>query len=238
MVTTQDGMEIRRADDRGHTSIGWLESRHSFAFGSYRDPARMGFRSLRVLNDDIVAPGGGFAEHGHKEMEIISWILDGALEHQDSSGNRGVIEPGDVQLMTAGRGIRHREMNASSSKPVHFLQIWIEPDQANLDPGYQCRAFDLEGRRSQWQVVASHDGRENSLTIHQSALLLIAEVTRGHQLDSPTRIFEHGYLHVASGAVRLNDIELSAGDAIAFSSVVFREIEAREDSQLLFFDLA
>jgi quercetin 2,3-dioxygenase len=238
MATTQDGLEIRRAHDRGATSIGWLESRHSFSFGAYNDPARMRFRSLRVLNDDIVAPGGGFAEHGHREMEIISWVLEGALEHQDSSGTHGVIVPGDIQLMTAGRGIRHREMNESSSKPVHFLQIWIEPGQTSLDPGYQRRSFDPAGCKNKWQIVASHDGREDSLIIHQSALLSIAEITEGHQLGFPARVFEHGYIHVASGEVRINEIELSAGDAVAFSTVDLPEIEACEDSQLLFFDLA
>ncbi len=238
MTTTQAEVDIHRGDDRGTTRAGWLHARHSFSFGRYHDPDRMSFRSLRVLNDDVIAGGGGFGKHPHANMEIISWMLKGALEHEDSSGERGVIRPGDVQVMTAGRGLYHSEMNASQTEPANLIQIWIEPAQRDLEPTYAQRSFPKNDRRNQWQIVVSADGRDNSLTIHQDAILSIAELEQGRRLEIALNEKRHGYLHVAYGAVRLGEKTLRAGDAITWADSRRIIVEALEESQLLLFDLA
>lgn len=237
MATNQAQLEFRRGDDRGTTKRGWLHARHSFSFGRYHDPNRMSFRALRVLNDDVFQPGGGFPEHPHEDMEIITWILDGALEHEDNTGQRGVIRPGDVQVMTAGRGIRHSEMNASQSDPVHVIQIWIEPSERELEPSYTQKSMPSEGRRNQWQVVASPDGRGDSLRIGQDATLSVSELEGGEPLGLALGAGRHGYLHVAFGAIRVSDAELREGDAIAFAGQCELNIETIEVCQLLFLDL-
>ncbi|MEM7227563.1 MAG: pirin family protein [Planctomycetota bacterium] len=234
---TTKHIDVRSAHARGQTDLGWLQSRHSFSFGGYQDPSRMGYRSLRVINDDRVAPGGGFGEHGHRDMEIISWVLDGALQHRDSTGTRGEIVPGDVQVMSAGSGIRHSEMNASSTEPVHFLQIWIEPARTGLKPQYAQRSFDPAGRRNAWQLVVSPDGRLNSIHVQQDANLSIAELQSGQSLPVTLDDHRHGYLHVATGEVDIDGVHLLAGDAVTFADQTSASIAAHAESQILLFDL-
>ncbi len=237
-TTVSSRREVRRAEDRGATELGWLHSRHSFSFGRYHDPQRMGYRSLRVLNDDVVEPGAGFGEHGHDHMEIISWVLDGALRHRDSTGGGGVIRPGTLQVMSAGTGIRHSEMNASDAERVHFLQVWIEPAERDLEPRYAERAFPAEGRRDRWQLVASGDGRDGSLLIHRDAALSIATLGAGARLTASIGEGRHGYLHVARGSVTADGAALNAGDALAFAGPDRFELVGGEPSELLLFDLA
>ncbi len=237
-MTRQPALQVRRGDQRGTTDLGWLHSRHSFSFGSYHDPNRMSFRSLRVLNDDVVEPDSGFGEHGHDNMEIISWVLEGELAHEDSTGTRGVIRPGDVQVMSAGRGIRHSEMNASDTDRSHFLQIWIEPTERGIEPSYDQKFFPKERRQNRWQLVVSQDGRDGSMRIHQDALLRIADLEEGRRLDLIIDSKRYGYLHVAIGSVRIGGETLSAGDAVKLTNVDRLDIDAIEESELLFFDLS
>ncbi len=237
MTSAQTDFDIRRAEDRGTTEIGWLHGRHSFSFNRYYDPTRISYHTLRVLNDDIVKPGRGFGEHGHEHMEIITWVLEGELAHADSTGTRGTIKPGDVQVMSAGRGIRHSEMNASTTHPVHLLQIWIEPATRDLDPAYAQRSFPADGRANKWQLVASPDQRDGSLLIHQDAALHIADLDEGRQLEVDLFEGRFGYLHVATGSIRIGEHELKAGDAVSFSGPSEDRIEAIETSQVLLFDL-
>ena len=178
MSTATNSLTIRRAEDRGKTELRWLHGRHSFSFGRYYDPNNLGYRSLRVINDDIVEPASGFGEHGHDNMEILTWVLEGTLHHRDSTGTDGDLRPGELQAMTAGRGIRHSEVNDSPTERVHLLQIWIEPDTLNLTPAYAQKPFPREGRRGQWQMLASPDGRDDSMRIHQDAILSVAELGR------------------------------------------------------------
>jgi redox-sensitive bicupin YhaK (pirin superfamily) len=237
MQTATKEFQVRPGRQRGTTEIGWLHSRHSFSFGRYYDPQNMGYRSLRVINDDIVEPRGGFGEHGHDNMEIITWVIKGTLRHGDSTGTDGEIRPGEVQAMTAGRGIRHSEINPSSSEVVHLLQIWIEPNAINLPPTYSQKAFDKSERAGKWQVLASADGRDNSLVIHQDAIFSVAELSAENQLNVSIQDRRYGYLHVAYGAVRVGDTTLTSGDAITFSGPAALDITTSESSQLLFFDL-
>jgi quercetin 2,3-dioxygenase len=238
MTTATKQFEVHRGNQRGITEIGWLHSRHSFSFGRYYDPQNMGYRSLRVINDDIVEPRSGFGEHGHDNMEIITWVIKGTLRHADSTGTDGEIRPGEVQTMTAGRGIRHSEINPSSSEAVHLLQIWIEPNQLNLAPSYSQKAFDKAGRNGKWQVLASPDGRADSLVIHQDAIVSVTEPLADNRLHVSLTNDRHGYLHVAFGNVQIGDTTLAGGDAITFAGPTNLEITASENSQLLFFDLA
>src|SRR6478672_6188502 len=195
MQTATKTFQVRRANDRGTTEIGWLHSRHSFSFGRYYDPRNMGYRSLRVINDDVVEPGTGFGEHGHDNMEIITWVLKGELRHRDSTGTDGVIRPGEVQTMTAGRGIRHSEMNPSASEAVHLLQIWIEPSAYSLTPSYAQKAFSEEGRANQWQLLVSPGAHDESLQIHQDAKLNVAELDTGKKIELELKENRHGYVH-------------------------------------------
>lgn len=229
---------IRRGDERGRTEIDWLDSRHTFSFGDYHDPAAMGFRVLRVLNDDRVLPGQGFPTHGHRDMEIISYVLDGALAHKDSLGTGSVIRPGDVQRMSAGTGVRHSEFNASSSEPVHFLQIWILPHRAGLPAGYEQKAFSEDERRGRFRLVASPDGRDGSVTIAQDATMSVALLGAGERAKQPLTPGRYGYLHVARGGITLGGETLGEGDGAAITAETEVEIVGAEGtSEVLLFDL-
>jgi len=228
---------IRKGAERGHTEIDWLDSRHTFSFGEYYDPQHMGFRALRVINDDRVAPGGGFGTHPHRDMEIITTVLDGALEHKDSLGNGSVIRPGDVQRMTAGAGIRHSEFNHSQEKPVHFLQIWILPERKGLQPGYEQKSFAAEETRGRWRTVVAPEGKDGTLTIHQDASLAIASLLPGDQATYSLKPGRYAWVQVATGRVTLNGNPLRAGDGAAVSDETGLTVKATELSKLLLFDL-
>lgn len=228
---------LRPAAERGRAEYGWLDSRHSFSFGSYHDERHMGFGALRVINEDRVAPGAGFDTHGHRDMEIVSYVLEGALEHRDSIGTGSVIRPGEVQRMTAGTGIRHSEFNASRTAPVHFLQIWILPDRTGLPPGYEQKAFPAAERQGRLRLVASKDGREGSLRLHQDVDLYAATLPAEMSLRFPLRPGRRGWLQVARGAVRLDGTRLAAGDGAAVTDQPSLEL-AGEGGEILLFDLA
>ncbi len=228
---------LRRSAERGHAQHGWLDSHHTFSFADYYDPRWMGFRSLRVINDDVIQPGMGFGLHPHRDMEIITYILRGRLEHQDSMGNRRVISTGDVQYMAAGTGIRHSEMNPSSDEAVHLLQIWIVPERRGFEPRYAERSMaDAAGGRL--HLVTSHTGREDSLAIHQDADLWIGRLQPGDAVTHRLAQDRHGWLHVAEGAIRLNGERLEAGDAAAITGPEDLALGAESASQVLLFDLA
>lgn len=229
---------IRKGSDRGHTKIDWLDSRHTFSFGEYHDPAAMGFRVLRVLNDDRVTAGSGFPTHGHRDMEIISYVLDGALEHKDSLGTGSVIRPGDVQRMSAGTGVRHSEFNASRTAPVHFLQIWILPTRAGLPAGYEQKTLPLAEQRGRLLLAASPDGRAGSVTINQDVNLYVAKLDAATPVGHDLAKNRHAYVHVARGQIGVGDRILQAGDGIAFSDEPRVEILGHQaDSEILVFDL-
>jgi hypothetical protein len=231
-------MRIRRSDDRGTGDHGWLHSRHTFSFADYHDQAHMGFRTLRVINEDRVQPGRGFGTHPHRDMEIISYVLDGALEHADSMGNGSIIRPGDVQRMSAGTGVTHSEYNHSRSEPVHFLQIWIQPAERGIEPGYEQKTFPPEDRRDRLRLVASPDGADGSVTLHQDARLYVSLLSPGATISFDRPPERHVWLQVARGRVRVGDTELSAGDGLADSDGSTLEITGADDAELLLFDLA
>ncbi len=231
-------IEIRKSNERGLADHGWLRSFHTFSFADYYDPRHMGFGSLRVINEDRVQPGMGFGTHGHRDMEIISYVLDGALEHKDSMGNGSVIRPGDVQRMSAGTGVRHSEFNASKSDLVHFLQIWIEPGVTGIAPSYEEKHFDAASKRGRLRLVASPDGREGSVTIHQDAYLYGALVDGDERVAHPVAAGRKAYVHVARGSVTVNGQPLGAGDALKASNVTEVVIEKGVDAEVLLFDLA
>ncbi|MCC6995737.1 MAG: pirin family protein [Deltaproteobacteria bacterium] len=231
-------MQIRRASERGHADHGWLESFHTFSFADYYDAQHMGFRALRVINDDRVAPGRGFGTHPHSDMEIISYVLDGALEHKDSMGTGSVIRPGDVQRMTAGTGVRHSEHNPSPTEPVHFLQIWLLPERRGLQPSYQQRSFPATERQGKLRVVAARDGRDGAITVHQDVVLLAGLLAPGERTSYTLAPARHGWLHVARGVVKLDGEQLSSGDAAAFSAAGKLDLEGVEAAEVLLFDLA
>ena len=206
----------RPSGARGEVRLGWLQSRHTFSFGHYYDPAWMGFGPLRVINDDTVAPGGGFAPHRHANMEIISVVLAGALAHKDSTGNSGVIRAGDVQWMSAGHGIEHSEFNGSDAEPVHFLQIWIQPDQLNAQPAYAQQHFDPDARRARWATLVAPDGADGAIAIRQQATLRATRLQAGDTVAAELDASREYWLHVASGEVRIGERSLSAGDALGF----------------------
>jgi len=230
-------IRIRPAAARGHTRLGWLDSLHTFSFGDYRDPAQLGFRNLRVINEDRVAPGKGFAPHGHRDMEILTLVLSGALEHRDSLGNGSVIRPGEVQRMSAGTGITHSELNASASEPVHFLQIWIEPDRAGLAPGYEQRAFASAGGTSELQLLASQDGRDGSLRLNARAELHAARIAAQDSLAFAPRLARSAWLQVIRGELSVAGFSLAEGDGAALEGERELELRAKEPSELLVFDL-
>ncbi len=229
---------VRKANDRGHAQHGWLDSWHTFSFGDYYDPKQMGFRSLRVINEDRVAPGKGFPTHSHRDMEIVTYVLDGALEHRDSMGNGSVMKPGDVQRMTAGQGVGHSEFNASQSEPVHFLQIWVLPERRNLEPSYEQKHFaptDLQGKL---RVVASRDGADGAVLVHQDVKLLAGRFTDGERTTYSLAPGRQAWLHVARGAVRVNGQELRAGDALQASEEAALDISGVDGGEVLLFDLS
>ena len=228
---------IRRAADRGHADHGWLDSFHTFSFADYHDPRHMGFRALRVINDDTVAPGHGFGTHGHRDMEIISYVLAGELAHKDSMGNGSVIRPGDVQRMSAGTGVMHSEMNPSRDTPVHFLQIWILPDRAGHRPSYEQIHVPAADRRGQLKLVASPDGAGGSVTIHQDARLYAALLDGGERAVHTVAAGRHAWVHVARGAATVAGIALGAGDALATSDAG-ELIITGDGAEVLVFDLA
>jgi quercetin 2,3-dioxygenase len=231
-------IELRRAQDRGHADHGWLNSHHSFSFADYHDPARMGYSSLRVINEDRVAPSTGFPTHGHRDMEIISYVLAGALEHQDSLGNGSIIRPGDVQRMSAGSGVRHSEFNPSQNEPVHFLQIWLLPERAGLAPGYEQKHYPESERRAQLRLIASHEGDEGSVRIHQDARVYASILHSGESLRHTQAPGRHGYLHVARGELVLNSDTLLAGDAAAITDEPELLLSTPGMAEFLLFDLA
>src|SRR3954465_2171153 len=207
-------MEIRRSDDRGHAQHGWLDSFHSFSFADYYDPEHMGFSALRVINEDRVQAGQGFGTHGHRDMEIISYVLEGGLAHKDSMGNGSVIRPGDVQRMSAGTGVRHSEFNASDRDPVHFLQIWIEPSERNVQPSYEEKHFNDASKRGKLRLVASADGREGSVRIHQDANLYATLLDGDEAVELQPSAGRRVYVHIVRGSAHVNGQALEAGDAM------------------------
>jgi redox-sensitive bicupin YhaK (pirin superfamily) len=229
-------IRVRRSNERGHFDHGWLNTYHTFSFADYHDENFMGFRDLRVINEDRVRAGRGFGTHGHRDMEIISYVLEGALGHRDSTGTDGVIRPGDVQRMSAGTGVMHSEMNASADEPVHFLQIWILPERRGIAPGYEQKHFAataIDGNAM--QLVASHDGRDGSLTIHQN-VDLYRVTPKNEEVHFDFRDGRHGWVQVARGSVDVNGEKLAAGDGAAISDE--RSITLRGDGEVLLFDLA
>jgi redox-sensitive bicupin YhaK (pirin superfamily) len=229
---------VRPANERGHTQIGWLDSYHSFSFDQYYDPRFMGFRHLRVLNEDWVQPRQGFPTHPHRDMEIITVVLEGALEHRDSMGNGSVIRPGEVQRMSAGTGITHSEYNASDSEPVHLLQIWILPEEKRLQPSYEQREFKRQEERGRFRLVASNNPHNGAVKIHQNVELFVAQLDRGGEATHQLAPFRHAWVQVARGSAKLNGHSLKAGDGAAVSGEERLEIHAEETSELLLFDLA
>ncbi len=231
-------IQIRRAEERGHADHGWLNTYHTFSFNTYYDAKFMGFRSLRVINDDTVQPDNGFGTHPHRDMEIISYVLEGALEHKDSMGNGSVIRPGDVQRMSAGTGVLHSEFNPSKEKPVHFLQIWITPDKKGVKPEYEQKAFSTEEKRNQLRLVASKDGRDGSLSIHQDTNVHTSVLQAGAELTVPLKANRYMWLHVARGKVKMGEQTLKSGDGAAIREESSIVLAGLEESEILFFDLA
>jgi quercetin 2,3-dioxygenase len=229
---------IRASDDRGRFDFGWLDTRHTFSFGEYADPEHVRFRSLRVINEDVVAPGRGFDLHEHRDMEIITYILSGALQHRDSLGHTETIRPGDAQRMSAGRGIAHSEFNASASEPVHLLQIWILPDHKGHEPGYEQKHFPLEQRRNRLRLLASPDGADGSVTIHQDARLYSALLEPGRTARLELKPGRAAWVQVARGALSVNGQRLEAGDGAAVEREPALELAAESDTEALVFDLA
>ena len=229
--------EIRRGNERGHAQHGWLDSFHSFSFADYHDPAHMGFGPLRVINEDRVQPGQGFGTHGHRDMEIISYVLEGELAHRDSLGNGSVIRPGDVQRMSAGTGVRHSEYNASDKDPVHFLQIWIEPDERGIEPGYEEKRFEEAAKRGQWRLIASRDGREGSVRIHQDADLFVTRLEPDESLTHEIGEGRRAYIHVIRGDARVNGTRLTGGDAIKLQDEREVRVDDARAADILLFDL-
>jgi redox-sensitive bicupin YhaK (pirin superfamily) len=230
-------LTLRPASKRGHANHGWLDTHHTFSFANYYDANHMGFRSLRVINDDRVAPGEGFGTHPHRDMEIISYVLEGALEHRDSMGTGSVIRAEDVQKMSAGTGVTHSEFNASPSEPVHFLQIWLLPNKKGLEPNYEQKRFPSAEKQGRLRLVASPDGREGSVTIHSDAVVHAGEFKRGQSAELTLAAGRHAWAHVARGKVRINGQELGEGDGAAISEEASVRVEGVDDGEVLVFDL-
>jgi redox-sensitive bicupin YhaK (pirin superfamily) len=231
-------ISLRRHDERGRTELGWLDSRHTFSFGSYRDRQHVGFRALRVINEDRVAPGQGFAAHSHRDMEIVSYVLDGALEHKDSLGNGAVLRPGEVQRISAGTGITHSEFNPSPTQSVHFLQIWLLPERDGLPPAYEQRFFPSAEKQGRLRLVLSSDGSDGSVRVHQDARLYVSHLGAADTVVYDVEPGRHAWLQIASGAITLNGQPLMAGDGAALSDERRLEIGADTGSEILLFDLA
>ncbi|HEY9857194.1 MAG TPA: pirin family protein [Stenomitos sp.] len=231
-------LAIRKGNERGHADYGWLNTFHTFSFGEYFDTAHMGYSSLRVINEDRVQPGEGFGTHPHRDMEIITYVLDGALEHKDSMGNGSVIRPGDIQYMSAGTGVTHSEFNPSQSELVHFLQIWILPNERGHKPHYDQRHFDADEKRGQWLLLASPDGEGNSIAIQQDAHLYARVLTAGEQVEYHPPAGRRTFLHVACGDLQLNGQPLAAGDGARIHQEATLRLVATTDAEVLLFDLA
>ncbi len=230
-------INLRKSEDRGHANHGWLDTRFTFSFARYYDPEFMGFRSLRVLNDDRISPGAGFGEHPHDNMEIITYVLDGSLAHRDSTGSVSVITPGLVQRMSAGTGITHSEFNASKTDSLHLLQIWIEPDTMNIEPGYEEKSFETTDKLNRLRLIASPDGRDGSTTIRQDALVYATVLEQGGAVEYRPETGRHQWLHIATGDAELNGTPVSAGDGAAISDETLINLTGIERAELLLFDL-
>ena len=231
-------LTVRKADARGITKLDWLDSRHTFSFAEYYDPKHMGFRQLRVINEDRVQPGMGFPTHSHRDMEIITYVLEGALEHQDSLGNGSIIRPGEVQRMSAGRGITHSEFNSSRTELVHFLQIWILPEQAGIVPSYEQKTIDLSAAQGTFHPIASRQGAPGTVKLHQDATICLAILESGEMLNWRPPHQRHAWLQVARGSVLLNNYALAAGDGAGIDDVSQMGLQANQPSEVLLFDLA
>jgi redox-sensitive bicupin YhaK (pirin superfamily) len=230
-------IDIITSDSRGAADHGWLKSKHTFSFADYHNPEMMGFAKLRVVNEDWIEAGQGFGTHPHRDMEIVTYMIDGALEHKDSMGNGSVIRPGELQRMTAGTGVFHSEFNHSEDEQAHLLQIWILPDRNGLEPGYEQKLFPSEEKQNQWRLVGSRDGRDGSLTIHQDVNLLSAELVKGNELDYTFEGRRRGFMQIVKGAVEIDGKVVTAGDAIASQDHDKLSVRATEDSELLLFDM-
>src|SRR5258706_2652244 len=230
-------IEIRRGRERGHAEHGWLDSWHSFSFADYHDPAHMGFSQLRVINEDRIQPGTGFGTHGHRDMEIISYVLEGALGHKDSMGTGSTIVPGDVQRMSAGRGVQHSEQNHAKAEVTHFLQIWIEPNVRGIAPGYEQKHFDAASKRGRLRLVASPDGAQGSVSIHQDARVYAALLDDAERVQHSFAPGRKGYVHVVRGKLTANGTPLAAGDALKASGIAKITLENGEGAEVLLFDL-
>lgn len=231
-------ISLRRNNERGLSRFDWLDSRHTFSFGDYYDPQNMGFSDLRVINEDRVAPGGGFPTHSHRDMEIVTYVLEGALAHKDSTGTSSVIRVGDVQRMSAGTGISHSEYNASQTEPVHFLQIWIIPNRTGLQPGYEQRSFDLQKNSGSWMLIAAPDARDGAVKIHQDAELWLTALPEGAEIAYPLDAGRRAWLQVARGKVSLNGATLNTGDGAAIEDERVPGLTALEQSEILLFGLS
>jgi quercetin 2,3-dioxygenase len=236
-------LQVRKANDRGHFNHGWLDTYHTFSFSDYQDPRHMNFRSLRVMNEDRLAPGQGFGMHGHRDMEIVTYVLSGALAHRDSLGNGEALRPGELQRMTAGTGIRHSEFNPSDTEPVHLYQIWLLPERSGLTPSYEQKALDASERHNRLRVVASRDGQDGSLTIHQDARILLSTLDAGQRVEHVIPAGRHAWIQILRGTVTASGTQLAAGDGLAVSDETPNgktsiEIAAQHPSEVMVFDLA
>jgi redox-sensitive bicupin YhaK (pirin superfamily) len=231
-------IKIRKAEQRGHFDFGWLNTYHTFSFGDYYDPSHMGFRSLRVINEDVVQKGRGFPRHGHRDMEIFTYILKGALEHRDSMGNGSIIRPGDVQRMSAGTGVTHSESNPSPDEPVHLLQIWILPGEEGIPPDYEEKRFSEDEKRNKLRLIISPDAASGAVKIHQNARVYAGLLDSNHEVSHALASGRHAWLQVAAGFLTVNDINLKQGDGAAVSGESTITIVAQEPSEILLFDLA
>src|SRR6266516_3063099 len=229
---------MRRSQERGKTKLEWLDSRHTFSFGDYHDPQHMGFSDLRVINEDRVVPGAGFPTHSHRDMEIIIYVFEGAFAHKNSTGTSSIIHVDDVQRMSAGTDINHNEYNTSQTEPVHFLQIWIIPDETGLPPDYEQRAFSLDEQRGKWTLIAAKDGRDGSVTVHQDVDVWAACFSPAEQSSFPLKPSRNIWTQSARGAVTLNGISLNAGDGAAINEESTLEVKALDHAEILVFDLA
>ena len=230
-------LEIRKSEERGNANHGWLQSKHTFSFGHYHDPKHSGFGPLLVINEDRVAPSQGFGTHGHRDMEIISYVLDGALEHKDSMGTGSVLHYGDVQRMSAGSGVRHSEFNGSTTEPVHFLQIWIQPNVTGIPPSYEEKHFAPDTKLGQLRLIASEDGRQGSVLIHQDAAIYAAILNGSDQVEHALASGRTGYVHVIRGVVSVNGAVLKGGDALKITKEALVKLEQAEAAEVLLFDL-
>jgi redox-sensitive bicupin YhaK (pirin superfamily) len=231
-------IQVRKSTDRGHANHGWLNTYHTFSFATYQDPQHTRFRALRVMNEDWVAPGQGFGTHPHRDMEIVTYVLEGALEHKDSMGHGEVLRPGEFQRMTAGTGIEHSEFNPSKTEPTHLYQIWLFPEQKSLTPSYEQKRFSEEGRHNQLQLVASRDAADGSLMIHQDARIFLSQIDAGKQVEWTPGQDRHAWLQVLQGAVKVNDVPLETSDGAAISGEQRLDVQATSNAQIMLFDLA